>query len=126
MYSRARETMRAPTADNGRARRVTVALTAHCRIGNGFLRVPVSNLSVSGLLLRTRERAKEGTPVRVALALPDPDGSRICTLVGKVARVAVDPRGLPCGLGVRFHDEQIAPADRASLQRFIAENAPGA
>lgn len=112
--------MRAPTADNRRAPRVTVALTAHCRIGTGFVRVPVTNLSVSGLLLKTRERATEGTPVRVALALPDADGSRICTLVGNVSRVALDPRGLQCGLGVRLHEDQIAAADRTTLERFIA------
>jgi PilZ domain len=96
-----------------------VTLTGHCRIGNRFLREPVVDLSLGGLYLRTRESVKAGLPVRVALALPWDDGPRFCTLVGSIARVERDPRGLLKGVGVCFAREQIAGADRETLQSFL-------
>jgi uncharacterized protein (TIGR02266 family) len=99
--------------------RIAVTLTAHCRIGNRFIRDVIANLSLGGLLLRTRERAKEGTPVRVALALPFSDGPRFCTLVGAVARVERDERGVPCGLGVSFDETEIAVVDLEALEGFL-------
>lgn len=99
--------------------RINVSLTAHCRIGNRYVRDAVADLSEGGLYLRTREPAREGTPVRVALALPFGDGPRFCTLVGAVARVDRDPRGYLRGLGVSFTGEQIAIADREALMGFI-------
>ncbi len=50
--------------------RIPVTLTAHCRIGNRYVKDAVADLSEGGLYLKTREPAREGTPVRVALALP--------------------------------------------------------
>src|SRR4051812_24334495 len=97
--------------------RIPVTLTAHCRIGNRFLREAVGNLSVGGLYLRTPERAKEGTPVQVALALPYGDGPRFCTLAGTVVRVDRDAKGSPSGLGVSFNESQIGPLDRLTLTR---------
>lgn len=99
--------------------RVPVALTAHCRIGNRFIRDAIADLSEGGLYLRTREPAREGTEVRVALALPHHDGPRFCTLVGNVARVDRDHRGILKGLGVSFANEAIGPSDYSTLQRFI-------
>lgn len=107
-------------ADEKRAsRRIPVALTAHCRIGNRFVRDPVSDLSRGGLYLRTKEPAKEGIPVRVALALPDDDGPRFLTLVGCVARVERDERGRLVGIGVSFADEEIANVDRDALDSYL-------
>lgn len=103
--------------------RLTVTLTAHCRIGNRYVRDPVGDLSLGGLFLRTRERAKEGTPVRVALALPSNHGPRYCTLVGSVARIERDGAGLFRGLGVSFAGEQIGAADRVALERFFKQAA---
>ena len=100
--------------------RFPVALTAHCRIGNRFIRDAIADLSQGGLYLRTREPAREGTPVRVALALPHADGPRFCTLVGNVARIDRDPRGRLLGLGVSFDDTQIARHDRSTLSAFIS------
>lgn len=102
------------------AKRVPVTLIAHCRIGNHFVRDAISNLSLTGLYLRTRERAKEGTPVRVAVALPYADGPRFCTLVGNVARVERDAHGGCCGLGVSFAEEQIGFVDRRELETFLS------
>jgi hypothetical protein len=99
--------------------RVPVALTAHCRIGNRYIRDPIGDLSLGGLYLKTREVAKEGTPVRVAIALPYSDGPRFCTLVGNVARQDRDVRGVLRGLGVSFAEEQIAATDRTTLELFI-------
>ncbi len=99
---------------------MAVALTAHCRIGNRFIRDSVADLSRGGLYLRTREPAREGTPVRVAIALPYDDGPKFCTLVGCVARVDRDPRGRLLGLGVSFDDAQTALHDRTTLSAFIA------
>ncbi|MDQ3262991.1 MAG: PilZ domain-containing protein [Myxococcota bacterium] len=95
-------------------------LTAHCRLGNRFLREPVANLSLGGLFLKTRERTREGTPIRVALALPYGDGPRFCTLAGTVVRVERDGKGLPSGIGVSFSKDPISTLDRLTLQRFVA------
>lgn len=99
--------------------RIAVTLTAHCRIGNRFIRDAVADLSEGGLYLKTREPAREGTPVRVALALPFADGPRFCTLVGAVARVDRDSRGSR-GLGVSFVSAEIASTDKQSLNGYIS------
>lgn len=99
--------------------RVPVTLTAHCRIGNRFVRDALGDLSEGGLYLRTKERAREGTPVRVALALPFDDGPRVVTLVGSVVRVDRDRLGQARGLGVSFAGKEIQKNDRASLNGFI-------
>lgn len=101
------------------SQRVPVSLTAHCRLGNRYVRDPIGDLSLGGLYLRTRELVKEGTPVRVAIALPFSDGPRFCTLVGNVARVDRDGRGHLRGLGVSFADAEIAQVDRETLLGFI-------
>lgn len=111
--------MQAATAEKRVFPRVPVTLTAHCRLGNRFLREAVGNLSVGGLYLKTRERAREGTPIRVALALPYADGPRFCTLAGSVVRVVRDERGGTAGLGVRFLDAEISLQDRQTLERFL-------
>ena len=102
--------------------RVHVTLTAHCRIGNRFIRDAVADLSEGGLYLRTKEPAREGTPVRVALALPFLDGPKFCTLVGAVARVDRDARGSARGLGVSFIGTEIGVTDRTALTGFLASN----
>lgn len=98
--------------------RIPVTLTAHCRIGNRYVKDAVADLSEGGLFLRTRESAREGTPVRVALALPFGDGPRYCTLVGAVARIDRDGRGVLRGLGVAFSGELGRP-DREALSGFL-------
>lgn len=103
------------------SQRVPVELTAHCRIGNRYVRDPIVDLSEGGLLLRTREVAKAGTPIRVAVALPYQEGPRYCTLVGAVARVERDERGLLRGLGVSFSREEIAKNDRSNLVGFLSQ-----
>jgi uncharacterized protein (TIGR02266 family) len=102
--------------------RISVALTAHCRIGNRFVKDPVADLSEGGLYLKTKEPAPAGTPVRVALALPFAEGPRYCTLVGAVARIDRDSRGFSKGLGVSF--EQLdANLDRQALRGFLSNQA---
>ncbi|MGA9521148.1 MAG: PilZ domain-containing protein [Myxococcaceae bacterium] len=100
--------------------RIPVTLTGHCRIGHRFVREPIADLSLGGLYLRTRESVTAGLPVRVALALPWNDGPRYCTLVGSVARVERDPRGVLRGIGVCFTRDEIAGADRDTLQSFLS------
>ena len=104
--------------------RIAVTLVGRCRVGHRFLKNAVADLSLGGLFLNTRERAKEGTPVRMALALPLPEGPRICTLVGSVARVVLDHRGIPCGLGVSFEESQMTAEDLAALKGFLREREP--
>ena len=99
--------------------RVPVVLTAHCRIGNRFIRDAVADLSEGGLYLKTREPAREGTAVRVALALPHREGPKFCTLVGNVARVDRDNRGILKGLGVCFANAEIGTTDFNVLQSYI-------
>lgn len=99
--------------------RTPVQLTAHCRLGNRYVREAVGDLSEGGLFLRTREPVKEGTPVRVAVALPLSEGPRICTLVGQVARVHKDEKGLRSGVGVVFESGEIASLDQLALSRFL-------
>ncbi len=106
------------------SRRFPVQLTAHCRIGNRFVRDPIGDLSRGGLYLKTQEPAREGSPVRIALALPADDGPQFCTLVGSVARVEKDDRGRLVGLGVSFSKEEIAQLDRAALDAFLHTNKP--
>ncbi|MEW5743200.1 MAG: PilZ domain-containing protein [Myxococcota bacterium] len=106
--------------------RVAVTLTAHCRIGNRFVRDAVADLSEGGLYLKTREPAREGTPVRVAIALPATDGVRFCTLVGSVARVDRDAKGSAKGLGVSFSSPDITVTDRQTLTGFVRARAVAA
>ncbi|MFZ5439451.1 MAG: PilZ domain-containing protein [Myxococcota bacterium] len=103
--------------------RIQVALTAHCRIGNRFVRDAVADLSEGGLYLKTKEPAPRGTPVRVALALPFPDGPRYCTLVGSVVRVDRDARGVSRGLGVSFEGVETDLRDREALRGFLTRAA---
>jgi len=103
--------------------RFPVALTAHCRIGNRFIRDTLGDLSEGGFYLRTKEPAREGAPVRAVLALPAENGSRICTLVGNVARVDRDLKGHLRGLGVSFSGDQIASFDRRSLVDYLSQHA---
>jgi hypothetical protein len=104
-------------------KRVTVSLVAHCRIGNRFTRESVIDLSSGGLYLRTRELAKKGTPVRVALALPYDNGPKFCTLVGAVVREDRDPFGKLKGLGVSFDPSQTPLHDRTVLTGFVTRAA---
>lgn len=101
------------------SKRVPVELTAHARIGNRFVKEPLGDISAGGLYLRTKELAKEGIQVTVALALPDKDGSKICTLVGQVARIDKDQKGKLRGLGIRFAGDQMSKADLDALRTFL-------
>ncbi len=112
--------MTTPGRDKRVFPRIQVALTAHCRIGNRFVRDAVADLSEGGLYLRTKEPARAGTPVRVALALPFFDGLRYCTLVGIVARVDRDARGVMRGLGVSFEALTTGLRDHAALKGFLS------
>ncbi len=104
--------------------RIAVTLTAHCRIGTRYVRDFIVDLSASGLYLKTKEPAREGTPIRVAVALPFNDGdAKFCTLVGLIARVDRDSRGILRGLGVSFSDEEIAPNDREAVSAFLQQAA---
>ena len=100
-------------------KRVPVNLTGHARIGTRFLKDPVADLSGGGLYLKTKEPFREGTPVRVAVALPDVDGPRICTLVGNVARLDCDEKGRPIGIGVSFSPDQMSEPDIQTLAAWL-------
>lgn len=100
--------------------RTPVTLTAHCRIGNRFVRDAVADLSEGGLYLKTKEPAQCGASVRVALALPDKEGPKFCTLVGNVARVEYDGRGALKGLGVSFAEEQMTAFDLHVLKSYLS------
>jgi uncharacterized protein (TIGR02266 family) len=100
-------------------RRFSVTLTAHCRLGNRYIRDAILDLSEGGMYLRTKEPAREGTPVRVALALPHRDGAHFCTLAGNVARLDRDAKGHVRGLGVSFDDETLAAHDRDLLATYL-------
>ncbi len=102
------------------AARISVELPAHCRIGGRYVRDDIADLSRTGLYLKTREPAKQGTPVRVALSLPASDGVHFCTLVGEVARLDRDTRGILRGLGIRLRDGEIGAADRQALAQFLS------
>ena len=110
-----------PNAEKRIFPRIPIALTAHCRIGNRFVRDPIADLSEGGLYLRTREPARPGTQIRVALALPFEDGPKFCTLVGSVARIDRDQRGMLRGLGVQF--DEVGVPDRQALQGFLSRAA---
>lgn len=101
--------------------RLAVALTAHCRIGTRYVRDFICDLSRSGLYLKTREPAREGTPIRVAVALPLQGGAKFCTLVGSIARVDRDQRGILRGLGVSFAEADISSDDREAVNAFLQQ-----
>ncbi len=105
--------------DKRLAPRVAVSLAAHCRIGNRYVRDFIRDLSIGGLYLKTREPAREGTPIRVAVALPFQDGAKFCTLVGNIARVDRDQRGILQGFGVKFAGDEIAADDRRAVSEFV-------
>lgn len=98
--------------------RVPVAFTAHCRLGTRHVRDSVCDVSRDGLYLKTREPVREGTEVRVAMALPTGEGHRFCTLVGSVARVDRDSLGILRGWGVRIAPETDF-TDRQALEHFL-------
>lgn len=102
------------------SRRIPVALTGHCQIGHRYVREAIHDMSLGGLYLRTREVAREGTPVRVAVALPAGDGPQFCTFAGLVARVARDDTGYQTGLGVRFAPETTNGADLRCLAEYLS------
>lgn len=102
--------------------RTSVSLTAHCRIGNAHAREMLGDLSEGGLFLNARGPVQVGAPVRVALALPLPGESRICTLVGTVVRIQRDARGRRTGVGVKLALEEISEADRKALTLFLRES----
>lgn len=111
-----------PKADTEKraTRRIPVELTAHCRIGNRFLREPVADLSSGGLYLKSQAPAEEGIPVRVALALPYPEGPRFCTLAGAVVRLDRSATGKLCGVAVSFKDDDMSPVDRRTLEAYLS------
>lgn len=110
-------------AEKRRARRVPVSLTAHARIGNRFVKEPLGDISAGGLYLKTKELAKMGAEVTVALSLPVKGEARICTLVGSVVRVDRDARGKLCGLGVSLVPDRLGKADLATLRNFLEATA---
>lgn len=101
--------------------RYPVTLTAHYRIGNRYSREPIGDLSRGGLYLKTREPAREGAQVRMALALPWSDGPRYCTLSGTVARLDRDARGYLKGVGVSIDDKALASVDRDLLGGYLGQ-----
>lgn len=110
------------TSEKRRDTRVAVELTAHCQIGHAFHRLPVVDLSRGGLRLETSNRHQEGTPVRVALAVPsssEDDGLHFCTLSGQVAHNAMDAWGRPLGVGVRFEETVRGDADLEALRHYL-------
>lgn len=112
-----------PSHEKRGSKRVPVALTAHARIGNRFVKEALGDISAGGLYLRTREPAKEGSEVTVALSLPATDGSRICTLVGNVVRIDKDHRGKLLGVGVTFKGDAMSKADLDVLRGFLSKAA---
>lgn len=110
---------RVPDEKRG-APRVPVSLTAHCRIGNRFVREPVADISIGGLYLKSNEPVKEGAEIRVALALPYADGPRFCTLAGCIVRIDRDERGRLCGVGVSFQPDAMASTDLETLETFVS------
>lgn len=96
---------------------------AHARIGHRYVRDAIGDLSDGGLFLRTKEAARVGAPVRVALVLPGANGPEYCTLVGRVLRVDPGGAGRGRGVAVQFELDQIAPADRNRLEEFLARAA---
>ena len=61
--------------------------------------------------------------MRVALALPFPEGPRYCTLVGSVARIDHDQKGHSKGLGVIFEGIDTNFRDRQALKGFLTKDA---
>lgn len=100
-----------------------MSLTAHARIGNRFVKEPLGDISAGGLYLKTKELAKEGSEVTIALSLPLKGETRICTLVGSVVRVDRDARGKLCGLGVSLVKDRLGKADLDTLAGFLASSA---
>lgn len=108
----------ATTLEKRRDQRLVVNLSAHCRLGDLYVRETLQDISLSGLFIRTGELARPGTPVRIALALPYVDGPRFCTLVGTVVRTVRTDGSAP-GLGVAF-DDSLDRFDKNLLKGFIA------
>jgi len=115
--------MRLSAREKRADKRVPVQITAHCRIGNRFMKQPVGDLSRGGLYLKAGETVsgQEGIAVRVALALPYADGPRFCTLAGQVVRIDRDEQGRLRGLAVSFQEGEMAADDRTMLEGFLAK-----
>jgi hypothetical protein len=103
----------AVSLEKRRQPRLSIELTAHCRIGDRHLRETLADISLTGLFLKTPSAAEPGSQVRIALALPYVDGPRFCTLVGNVVRTEGQ------GVAVEF-DGEMDRFDRELLKGFLS------
>ena len=80
----------------------------------------VTEISASGIFLRTREALAEGGMVTLRVTLPGL--KKAFTVLGKVVRTVKGGVFAPPGMGVRFVD--LAPGDRQTILQYVALRTP--
>ncbi len=82
---------------------------------NELREAEATEISASGVFLRTREVMAEGAMVTLRLTLPGI--KRAFTVLGKVVRTAKGGLFTAPGMGIRFVD--IRPAERAAISSYV-------
>jgi uncharacterized protein (TIGR02266 family) len=99
--------------------RVPVSLPVEVRAGSAAWKSRTKDVSAEGLFILTCRPLDTGTPVRVDLRLPDPEGLATVSARGVVVRtVPDDPSSdLIAGNGVRLVD--VDTGERKALEEFL-------
>jgi uncharacterized protein (TIGR02266 family) len=99
-----------------RERRVTVALAVEVRDERGFSLQSTRDISTGGVFFDRAIPYAVGVEVELSFTLPGEGRAIRCR--GEVVNV---PDAKSFGMGVRFLD--LAPIDRAALEKFVGESA---
>jgi uncharacterized protein (TIGR02266 family) len=99
-----------------RERRAAVALAVEVRDAHGFSLQSTRDVSTGGLYFDRAIPYAVGVEVELTFTLPGEDRTIRCR--GEVVNV---PDAKSFGMGVRFLD--LAPIDRAALEKFVGESA---
>jgi len=83
--------------------------------GGAAYSVQAENISVGGMLIRTKETLEEGEAVHLVFTLPG--SKREIRVKGKVLHVSPD-----AFMGIQF--ETLSPKDQEAIQKFVESKEP--
>ncbi len=92
--------------------RVPLVATVEIVAGDTSIVAEARNLSISGMLIRSPRTFPEQTVAHLSFSLPGTPGK--ISVAGTILHVSPDAY-----MGVRF--EELSPADRSTLERFVQQ-----